>query len=493
MARVLSWAPDVLVLLVIALHVALAPYAKVEESFNLQATHDVLYHGRDLGRYDHHDFPGVVPRTFAGAVVLAGLVAPIKWLIERSDSIGSLDGDAVAMQIVARLALGACTALAIARFRFALASRIGAPASVAFALLTATSFHQTFYASRTLPNVFALILATHAMADWLLATGDRDGGLAARDDDARARRCVLLLVAAVVLFRCDVVLLLVPVATHLLWTRAIAIADAAWWGARCVLACLAVTVALDTIMWRPPEDATRSIAPSTTHWPGATGVLWPEGRVAFFNTVLNKSSEWGVSPWHWYFTSALPRALTVSYPLSLVGAALERRVRAALAIGLFYVVVISRLPHKELRFVFPTLPLFTACAAAAVGRAWTRRAKITRCVLGMLLSRRAKKKTRTKRGGKYKRAGVAELIWALFAAVVVLAWCLGVAAHVAFALGARCNYPGGVALARLHALRADVPGTVHVDADAATTGASRFGQVRRVLLHTGSHTTAFAW
>jgi alpha-1,6-mannosyltransferase len=254
-----------------------------------------------------------------------------------------------------------------------------------------------------------------------------------------------------------------------------------------------VTVALDTIMWRPPEDATRSIAPSTTHWPGATGVLWPEGRVAFFNTVLNKSSEWGVSPWHWYFTSALPRALTVSYPLSLVGAALERRVRAALAIGLFYVVVISRLPHKELRFVFPTLPLFTACAAAAVGRAWTRRAKITRCVLGMLLSRRAKKKTRTKRGGKYKRAGVAELIWALFAAVVVLAWCLGVAAHVAFALAARCNYPGGVALARLHALRADVPGTVHVDADAATTGASRFGQVRRVLLHTGSHTTAFAW
>ena len=168
MARVLSWAPDVLVLLVIALHVALAPYAKVEESFNLQATHDVLYHGRNLGRYDHHDFPGVVPRTFAGAVVLAGLVAPIKWLIERSDSIGSLDGDAVAMQIVARLALGACTALAIARFRFALASRIGAPASVAFALLTATSFHQTFYASRTLPNVFALILATHAMA-WELA------------------------------------------------------------------------------------------------------------------------------------------------------------------------------------------------------------------------------------------------------------------------------------------------------------------------------------
>ena len=97
----------------------------------------------------------------SGAVVLACVVAPIKWLIERSG--GDAVGDAVAMQIVARLALGACTALALARFRRALASRIGAPASVAFALLTATSFHQTFYASRTLPNVFALILTTHAM------------------------------------------------------------------------------------------------------------------------------------------------------------------------------------------------------------------------------------------------------------------------------------------------------------------------------------------
>ena len=35
--------------------------------------------------------------------------------------------------------------------------------------------------------------------------------------------------------------------------------------------------------------------------------LWPEGAVLFFNTALNQSSQWGVEPWHWYFSRAIPK------------------------------------------------------------------------------------------------------------------------------------------------------------------------------------------
>ena len=43
----------------------------------MQATHDLLYHGpTQLARFDHFEFPGVVPRTFIGPILLATVSAP---------------------------------------------------------------------------------------------------------------------------------------------------------------------------------------------------------------------------------------------------------------------------------------------------------------------------------------------------------------------------------------------------------------------------------
>ena len=47
---------DGLLLIVVTLHVISTPYTKVEESFNLQACHDILKHGKDHGQYLCHSW-----------------------------------------------------------------------------------------------------------------------------------------------------------------------------------------------------------------------------------------------------------------------------------------------------------------------------------------------------------------------------------------------------------------------------------------------------
>ena len=151
---------------------------------------------------------------------------------------------------------------------------------------------------------------------------------------------------------------------------------------------------------------------------------------------------------------------------------MERRARPALTCACFFVAIYSLLPHKELRFVLPATPLFNACAAVAVDR----------CVL-RALGASARKKTDgdtsddTSATRRMKGAVPTRVLPAL---AVFGLWALSVAAHFVFAIAARKNYPGGVAFARLHARdregRGFDPGSVHVDAAAAMTGVSRFGE-----------------
>jgi alpha-1,6-mannosyltransferase len=79
----------------ILLHLLVSPHTKVEESFNIQAIHDMLIHGIPThnadqfltANYDHVSFPGSVPRTFAGAVVLSGLAGPFVRIVGTGDGV----------------------------------------------------------------------------------------------------------------------------------------------------------------------------------------------------------------------------------------------------------------------------------------------------------------------------------------------------------------------------------------------------------------------
>lgn len=146
---------DLFLVVVVIAHLLAAPYTKVEESFNIQATHDVLVYGTPLSNirqkltsYDHFAFPGAVPRTFVGPLFLATFSQPIVTAIGYEYA-----------QLVARGLLGLFNAVALIFFKSQINTACGPAASRWYGALQASQFHIMFYASRPLPNMFAFGLS----------------------------------------------------------------------------------------------------------------------------------------------------------------------------------------------------------------------------------------------------------------------------------------------------------------------------------------------
>lgn len=473
----------------------ICPHSKVEESFQLQATHDLFYHGIRPALYAslsndeddnnisnlpydrkfalifiscvicfvlelltnielllHKDlqFPGVVPRTFCGPIILAFLCQSTRFILLPVIDIAI---HPMFVQFLARFFL--LTFLAHGWVRLArVLYKQKQDLACWFLLITACQFHMPYYASRMLPNIFALGFILHSFVAWI---------------QGKIRIAVIWMVFATVVFRCDLLLLLGSCGIYWVFvSKKLPIVEAVKIGIITALCSLLLTVPLDCIMWQR--------------------LVWPEGQVFYYNTVLGKSSNWGTSPWYWYFLSALPKSMLLTLilvPLSSlriveylctieqrltqkknennslmkVSSLIDTQWLEYLIPTMSFVVLYSFLGHKEMRFIFPALPILNVTAAAGLSRL-------------------------TNLAFPPKKGKKVPLIALLAFGCGVLCLILTLVGSLVFVAVSRWNYPGGNALPRLMELvqdgghRSTDSSTVNVYIDVASSmsGISLFGQ-----------------
>ncbi|QRV89538.1 glycosyltransferase family 22 protein [Ceratobasidium sp. AG-Ba] len=464
-------------------HVLLAPYTKVEESFNLHATHDVLAYGlapSALPFYDHFVFPGVVPRTFIGSNVLAGSsYLPLR----VATSLGLIQSK-LDIQILIRLVLATINVYGLSLIHRAVRRRFSTQAAFWFVILTCTQFHLPFWIGRTLPNMFALLPVNMAIS-LLVFPGSTNITI------KRHYRAALCLVgSAAIIYRSELILLALPIFVGVVYRQKAPLSFLIPYGASVALGSTASTILVDSYFWNQRNPP-----------------LWPELSGILFNVYEGKSSEWGstgimffwrsvthavmaarithhpalqTSPFHAYLTHHLPKLLLASLPLAIfacvplslksisnsddpkdtssddpkgtatgwrLDAANTRSVRALLAPFLAFVLLVSGLGHKEWRFVVYVVPMVNVAAAVGAQRLTTLQNKHLR-VLGRL-------------------------------ALVGLIAC-NIIATTFLTIVSRANYPGGAALALVNSLPQSTSlnstVSVHIDNLAAQTGASLFTQ-----------------
>ncbi|KAJ5564665.1 hypothetical protein N7513_000907 [Penicillium frequentans] len=339
----------------IVLHVLVAPYTKVEESFHIQAVHDILTHGfpiTELGaeraNYDHFAFPGAVPRTAVGAAILAKV----------SQLVIAVDGR-IDRQILARAILGLYNAFALSTFAYGLRRSFGQTVAIWYLLFQSSQFHLIYYASRPLSNMFAFGLTTLSMRHML---PDKVGSSNPQAQGAYRLSLCLLTIAGVI-FRSELAVLVATQTLFLLLSGRINLFKTAIPAGLLGLTIgLLTTVSVDSLFWQRTP-------------------LWPELEAFIFNVVHGQSSAWGTEPWSFYFFNALPRLLlnpltyVLAIPVALRQPATRNSALSLLIPSLSFMALYSFQPHKEWRFILYIIPSLTAAAALGAAYLWTHRSR----------------------------------------------------------------------------------------------------------------------
>lgn len=369
---------DIVLVGLVFAHLYFSPYTKVEESFNIQAIHDILNYGvypkLVIENYDHMEFPGVVPRTFVGGLIIAGFVKIIDYgsiLFTGSSLVTDMAHGQMHIQIIARAVLGLANVWGILCIRNSITKistwhgqrTWAGKTGFFYTLMFLSQFHILFYATRTLPNFMALPFVNFALSKILV--GDMLG--------------LSWLAFAGVVFRLEVGIFaaIIAVVSSLIFGQSNIFSNVLTLVVSSAIGCF-VSLNVDSYFWE-------------------TKVL-PELAAFKFNVLAGKSVEWGVEPYSAYFTKYIVNFFRPPHVLflSLFGFALDpsavskpksekpqdtphqyqNSLRVLAVSALLYIATMSFQPHKEWRFIIYVVPIFNALAGNGLAHLWSSGSKL---------------------------------------------------------------------------------------------------------------------
>ncbi|CAH7690731.1 Alg9-like mannosyltransferase family-domain-containing protein [Phakopsora pachyrhizi] len=341
-----------LIISISIIQLSLCPFTKVEESFNLHAIHDFLHLSSIKAlpfQGDHVTFTGPIPRTFVGSLTLATLSSPI---IHALRLVGLLDSK-LAESIVCRALLGSFNCLSIIYFGLCCRLNFGDRQAALMILICCSQFHLTFYSTRTLPNMFAFSLVQVGLGQFLLSLTVKQSNQSSKSNRIISFRrnslnAFSILTFTTVVFRLELIGLVGGLTLVGLFLRRFTVWQVIGRGFLSAFGALELTVPIDSYFWQK--------------------LTWPEGSSVFFNVVQGNSKQWGVMPWHFYFTSSLPKLLGLHYLFGTIGFFLNRRVFYLGLISIGFLTMMSLLGHKEARFIIYIVPIWNLGSAIFINR-----------------------------------------------------------------------------------------------------------------------------